>query len=118
MTDLPFKLTFTAIPFRGTRDDALNAYHPEINITDPESSRFGSSPDSPSQRWVAVLFNEAETEFLLKIAAMVEADGWVSEEGRTFAGRLAAVVQACVTDFAGYEERKAADLPASTPVTS
>lgn len=116
--DRPFDSLMTAIPFRGTRDDAINGYHPEINAADPEAPRFGSSPDVPSQRWVALVLSERETEALLRLTAVMR-ESWVFDiEGRYVAQQANRLIQACIEDFVGYEQRKAEDQPASLPVSS
>lgn len=102
------------IPLRGDRDDALNGFMPER----VPGHSFGSSEAGEPQRWLAVILGEEESDLLLRITAMVREDKEVSEESRALAGRLNTLVQACITDFVGYEERKAADLPASTPIAS
>lgn len=103
------------VPLRGDRDDAMNGFIPEIT---PDSPKFGSTDAGEPQRWLAVILGEEESDLLLRITAMVREDTEVSEESRALAGRLNTLVQACISDFVGYEKRKAANLPASTPVAS
>jgi hypothetical protein len=114
----PFTPRMFAMALRGTKDEAMNGFSPEINLADPEGSRFGSSPEVPSQRWLAVGFSEEETELLLRITAMVKEDKEVSAESRFMADKINVLVRACIQNFETYEERKAADLPTSLPVAS
>lgn len=116
--DRPFTPRMFLMPVRGTKDDAMNAFAPEVNIADPDSPRFGSSEDDEPQRWLAVVLNEEETDLLLRVTAMVQEDEEVSREGRYFAQKLNEVARACIEDFHTYEQRKAEDLPTSTPVAS
>lgn len=103
------------IPLRGDRDDALNGFIPDIT---PDTGRMGSTDAGDPQRWLAVVLGEEETDLLLRITAMVREDKEVSEESRAMAGRLNTLIQACIEDFVTYEQRKAEDLPASTPISS
>lgn len=121
MTNLDPSYTplLTAIPFRGTKDEAVNAYHPQINMEDPQGLRFdGSFPDVPFQRWVAVILSEEETDLLLRITAMIREDEEVSDESRAMAGRMNTLVQACITDFVTYEQREKENLSSSSSTTS
>jgi hypothetical protein len=102
------------IPLRGNRDDALNGFMPG---GDPNRS-FGSSDAGDPERWLAVAVGEEETDLLLRITAMVADDNEVSEESRALAKRLNTLMKACIEDFATYEQRKAEDLPTSTPISS
>jgi hypothetical protein len=103
------------VPLRGDRDEAMNGFVPEIT---PDSPKFGSSDAGESQRWLAIALGEEETDILLRITAMVREDKEVSEEGRAWAQRLNALAQVCIAEFVAYEQRKAEDLPASTPIAS
>lgn len=116
--DRPFTPRMFLMPFRGTKDDAMNAFSPEVNLADPNGLRFGLSEDDEPQRWTAVVLNEEETDLLLRITAMVREDEEVSREGRYFAQKLNEVVTACISDFHTHEQRKAEDLPTSTPIAS
>lgn len=116
--DRPFTPRMFLMPVRGTKDDAMNAFAPEVNTDDPDSPRFGSSEDDGPQRWLAVVLSEEETDLLLRITAMVGEDVEVSREGRYFAQKLNEVAKACIQDFETHEQRKAEDLPTSTPISS
>jgi len=116
--DRPFDGLSTAIPFRGTKDDALNGYHPEVNLADPNGLRFGSYPEVPSQRWVALLLSEKETEVFLRLLDAVQEQEELGIEERYVAQRANLMVRACIADFVTYEEREAQNLSASTPIHS
>jgi hypothetical protein len=116
--DRPFTPRLFAVSMRGTRDDAMNCFSPDINLADSDGPRYGSSDKDEPQRWLALVLDEEETDLLLRITAMVKADEEVSEEGRFLAEKLNMVVQACAQGFATYEQRKAEDLPTSTPIAS
>lgn len=98
---------------RGDRDDAMNGF-----IPDGRPGQMGSSDAGERQRWLAIALGEEETDLLLRITAMVREDKEVSEESRVLAGRLNTLVQASITNFVTYEQRKAEALPTSTPITS
>jgi hypothetical protein len=100
---------------RGDRDDAMNGFIPDIASDGP---KLGSSDAGDPQRWLAIALGEEETDLLLRITAMVREDKEVSEESRVLAGRLNTLVQASITNFVTYEQRKAEDLPTSTPIAS
>lgn len=111
----PFTPTTALFPFRGDRDEALNAFYPkEVS----EGEGFGSSDPGEPQRWISMMVDEKEAELFLRIVTMVGKDEEVSRETRYFAQKLGELFQACILSFADYEERKAAGLPASTPIAS
>jgi hypothetical protein len=116
--DRPFTPRMFTMSLRGTKDDAMNGFNPEVNIADPKSPRFGSSEKDDPQRWTALALDENETDLLLRISAMVADDEEVSKEGRFLAQMVNTLLQASITNFVTYEQRKAEDLPASTPIAS
>lgn len=114
----PFTPRMFLLPVRGTRCDAMNALSPEVNLSDPDSPRFGSTDGEEPQRWMAIVLSEEELDILQGVAAAVAVDEEISPEGRYLGDRLNVLVKASIENFQSYEQRKADDVPASLPITA
>jgi hypothetical protein len=113
--EAPFLPMTTLFPFRGNRDEAMNAFYPR---PDTKGAQFNSSDPGAPQRWISMMTNEQEADLLIQIADAAAIDEELSVEARYLAQKLGELFRASIQCFADYEERKAADLPTSLPVAS